>query len=112
MMLSIPLLATTHDTMANTPRGVSLITQEINLRIPLLRVSVSVLSCNTSSRFPYDMRATHRIIPIVTICMALSSTNATIILSGTMESKNHEKLKDSSFSGEKFSKSKFTHFPG
>jgi hypothetical protein len=49
---------------------------------------------------------------MVTICIALSSTNAMIILSGTIESKNHEKLKDSNFSGEKFSKSKFTHFPG
>jgi hypothetical protein len=51
-------------------------------------------------------------IHIVTICIALSSTNATIILSGITESKNHEKLKASSLSGLKFSKSKLTPFHG
>lgn len=112
IILSTPLLATTHDTIANTQIGVSLITQEINVRIQLLRVSVRVFNWRTSSRFPYDINATQSIIHIVTICIALSSTNATIILSGTMERRNHEKLNDSNFSGLKFSKSKFTHFHG
>lgn len=44
IMLSIQLFATTHDTIANTQIGVSLITQEINVRIQLLSVSVRVLS--------------------------------------------------------------------
>lgn len=52
IILSIPLLATTHDTIANTQIGVSFITQDIKVSIQLLSVSVSVLSCKISSRFP------------------------------------------------------------
>ena len=112
IILSIPLFATTHETIANTQIGVSFITQGIKVSIQLLRVSVRVFNCNTSSFLPYEMSATQRMIHIVTICIALSSTNDTIILSGIIESKKPEKLRASSFSGLKFSKSKCTHSPG
>lgn len=52
IILSTQLWATTHDTMAKTHRGVSLITQEIKVRIQLFTVSVNVFSCSISSRFP------------------------------------------------------------
>lgn len=48
MILSTQLWATTHDTIANTHTGVSFITHEIKVSIPLFTVSVSVLSCRIS----------------------------------------------------------------
>lgn len=51
-------------------------------------------------------------IHIVTICIALRSTNDWTILSGIIESRNPEKLKASNLSGVKLSKSKLTHFHG
>lgn len=112
MILSAPLCATTQDTMENTHRGVNFITQDMKVNIPLLIVSVIVLSCIISSRFQYEMRAIQNIIPIVTICIALSSTKASTILSGIIQSKKLEKLRASSLSGVKLLNSKFTHFPG
>lgn len=108
IILSTQLCATTQDTIANTHIGVSFMTQDIKIRIPLLIVCVKVFNWRTSSLFPYDMRATHSIIPMVTICIAFKSINATIILSGMIESKNPEKLRASNLWGEKFSKSKLT----
>lgn len=111
-ILSNQLCATTQETIANTHRGVSFITQEIKVSIQLFNVSVSVFNCKTSSFFQYAIRAIPRMIPIVTICIALSSMNATIILSGIIERRKPEKLSASSLSALKFSKSKLTHFQG
>lgn len=52
IILSTQLSATTQDTIAKTHRGVSRITQDINVRIQLFTVSVRVLSWSISSRFP------------------------------------------------------------
>ena len=106
IILSNQLCATTQDTIAKTHRGVSLITQDIKVSIQLLRVSVSVFNCKISSFFPYEIRAIPSMIHIVTICIALSSMNATIILSGIIDKRKPEKLSASSLSALKFSKSK------
>lgn len=52
MILSIPLSATTHETIANTQSGVSLITQEMKVSIPPEKVSAIDLSWSVSSFFP------------------------------------------------------------
>jgi len=78
--------------MANTQIGVRSITQEINVRMAELIVSTIDFTWSISSLFADTINATQNMIHIVTICMALSVTNDSTILSGMSERRNHEKL--------------------
>jgi hypothetical protein len=69
---SVPLVAVTLATMANTPRGVSLITNIINFKIAVLSAE-NISPSNLLSDFLRLNIAIHRTIPIKTICIAFTS---------------------------------------
>jgi hypothetical protein len=83
-----PFSTTTFITIANTPNGVNLITNSINFNIASLRVVNISFTTFTFFTFQSASNDIHKIIPQVTICIALNSTNAVNILLGIRSCKN------------------------
>jgi hypothetical protein len=95
IIASIPLTFTTSYTIAKTHRGVSLITASINFNIQSFIHFVTFQTTSICDLFFVARIAIHRIIHIVTICIALNSTNAFIMLLGINHSINDPKLNHS-----------------
>jgi hypothetical protein len=79
---------TTFITIANTPNGVNLITNSINFNIHSFNVLNRELISLTFLTFQSANKDIPSIIPQVTICIALNSTNAVKIFDGIKSCKN------------------------
>jgi len=83
-----PFSTTTFITIANTPKGVNLMIKVINFNIASFSVQNISFMLFTFLIFHKARREIPRIIQVVTICIALNSTNAMNILLGIKSCKN------------------------